>query len=90
MLYPILNLHTGNLVSDTIVRNIVPLNRRSGVNILLRWRNRFLYFALAQLRRSRVDVGVMGARCGGVQRGGDDAEATAESVGLPVAGSTLL
>ena len=35
-----------------------------------------------------MDAGVAGARRGGVQRGGDDAEATAESVGLPVTDST--
>ena len=66
------------------------LNVDQGVNILLRSSNWFLYFALAQLRRSSVDAGVMGARRGGVQRSGGDAEATTvKSVGLPVAGSTL-
>ena len=39
----------------------------------------FPYLALAQLgpwRRNNVDVGVMAARRGGVQRSGGDAEAT--------------
>ena len=40
MLYPILDLHTGNLGSDTIVRNAVPLlNVDQGVSFLLRWKN---------------------------------------------------
>ena len=52
------------------------LNVDQEVNILLRYSNWFLYFALAQLRRSRVDAGVVGARRGGVQRSGGDAKAT--------------
>ena len=51
-------------------------NVDQGVNILLRYRNWFLYFVLAQLRRSRMDAGVVGARRGGVQRSGGDVEAT--------------
>ena len=76
ILYPILDLHW-QPGSGTIVKHREYLRTvDQGINILLRWRHRFLYFALAQLRRSRVDAGVVGARRDGVQCSGGDAEAT--------------
>ena len=68
ILYHILDLHTGNPALIPLKGIEYLWNVDQGINILLRWRNWFLYFALAQLHRSHVDAGVVGARRDGVKR----------------------